>query len=63
MLRLSDGKWECVDCGYSTAHSTTMKRHIESKHVRNLYDCDECQYQATTMNTLNIHKSRVHFVN
>ena len=60
MVRRTDGKWECLDCGYNTAHSTTIKRHVESKHFRNLYECDICQYQATTRNTLNIHKARLH---
>ena len=53
-------QWNCTDCNYSSAHGTTVKRHIESKHIGSLYVCDICQHRLSTQNALNIHKIRLH---
>ena len=52
--------WRCTDCDYRSPHGTTMKRHIESKHIGKLYVCEICQHKFSTQNAMNGHKARLH---
>lgn len=54
-------KWQCSDCDYSSPYTTSVKRHIESKHVGSvIYECDICQHRVPTKNALSVHKARNH---
>ena len=54
-------KWQCSDCEYSSPYATSVKRHIESKHVGSVtYECEICQLRAPTKNALSVHKTRNH---
>jgi len=54
-------KWQCADCDYSSQYTTSVKRHIESKHVGSvIYQCDICQHRVPTKNALSVHKARNH---
>ena len=53
--------WQCADCDYSSPYTTSVKRHIESKHVMAvLYQCDICLHKLPTKNALSVHKARNH---
>ena len=30
-------EWSCTDCDYKSIHATTVKRHVESKHIGKSY--------------------------
>ena len=67
MIRIEGGdtkqgyRWQCSDCDYSSPYTTSVKRHIESKHVGSvIYECDICQHRVPTKNALSVHKSRNH---
>jgi len=54
-------KWQCSDCDYSSPYTTSVKRHIESKHVGSVfYECEICQHRVPTKNALSVHKARNH---
>ena len=54
-------KWQCLDCNFSFPYTTSVKRHIKSKHVGSvLYECDICRHRVPTKNALNFHKVRNH---
>ena len=54
------GEWSCTDCDYKSIHATTVKRHVESKHIGKSYVCDICQHLLSTQNALNMHLLRIH---
>jgi len=67
MIRIEGGdskqgyKWQCSDCNYSSPYTTSVKRHIESKHIGSvIYECDICQHRVPTKNALSVHKARNH---
>ena len=56
----NSGRWICSVCGYTTTNSTTLKRHIESKHLSVSYDCDLCGQRVPSKHALVMHKKRRH---
>ena len=52
--------WQCTDCHYKSSHKATIKRHVESKHLEAVYQCDMCQHQVSTKHQLNAHRSLKH---
>jgi len=59
--RLSDGQYSCTDCDFTSKYTTSIKRHVESKHIVTTgYHCNICQQYCATRNALTIHKSRYH---
>jgi len=61
MRRLEGGEFGCTDCGYSTNNSTTMERHIESKHVVSAgIQCQQCAKICRTRHALRMHIVRQH---
>ena len=52
--------WQCTDCHYKSSHKATIKRHVESKHLEAVYQCDLCQHQVSTQHQLNAHRSLKH---
>ena len=52
--------WQCTDCHYKSSHKATIKRHVESKHLEAVYQCDLCQHQVSTKHQLNAHRSLKH---
>ena len=57
----SNGKlFICKVCG-KEGPRTTIKHHIEAKHINGVsHTCDVCGKSATTKNSLGSHKSRYH---
>ena len=37
-----------------------LKRHVENKHIRIRYACDECEYVATRADNLKVHVENKH---
>ena len=61
MKKLSDGLWACTDCTYQTKYSTTLTRHVESKHLETAgFQCNVCQQFCPTRNSLMSHQYRKH---
>ena len=52
--------WQYTDCHYKSSHKATIKRHVESKHLEAVYQCDMCQHQVSTKHQLNAHRSLKH---
>lgn len=54
-------EWQCLECDYRSPHGTTVKRHIESKHIGGKFHiCEICQHQMSTFNALQLHMRTVH---
>ena len=54
-------EWQCTDCVFKSPHVTTVKRHVESRHIISEgYDCPECSHHVPTWNALRIHQKRNH---
>ena len=61
MTKLADGMWACTVCSYQTKYSTTLTRHVESKHIQSAgFQCDVCHQFCPTSNSLMSHKYRKH---
>ena len=61
----SGNRWQCSDCEYSSPYTTSVKRHIESKHVAvqfqlGRFPCEVCGQSCPTRNALSVHKRRNH---
>ena len=57
---MEDGLHSCKKCGYGTSVKARMMTHIE-KHVEGLqYQCDICQKNYRSKNSLKVHKSLSH---
>ena len=59
LIKVQSG-WQCHDCSYFSSSSSTVRRHIESKHLNIFYNCEVCGKQAPTKHALYMHKSRNH---
>ena len=56
-----DGKFNCLNCDYSTKFLHCVKIHIESKHIDSGgFDCEFCGKTVPTRNALKMHQKRNH---
>lgn len=56
MFKNEEGKWACNGCEYSSHASTSVKEHIESKHVEaQKYPCNTCGHVCPTRKALKMH--------
>jgi len=62
MYKESDGSWTCSECNFNTKYHTTLKNHIEAKHLRAAegYYCKHCNKYCPTKNALKCHTYRTH---
>ena len=61
MSRGGDGVWYCNDCDYSTKYVTTLRNHIESKHLNSGgFQCPYCSNVCPTNHAMKMHISRKH---
>ena len=54
------GVYSCLECGYQSKHRHNVIDHVEAKHVRIQYRCDQCSYVCNGRNPLRVHKYRRH---
>ena len=57
-IQISSGakSTECPECGKVYTTKGDMRKHYRSKHEGIKYPCNQCDYQATQQNFLEIHK-------
>jgi len=62
MYKEYDGSWTCTECNFNTKYHTTLKNHIEAKHLRAAegYNCQHCNKYCPTKNALKCHTYRAH---
>jgi len=61
MIKLNDGGFQCSECSFVSYHNSTMKCHIESKHLQTAgYYCSICNKFCPTRNALKCHRYRSH---
>ena len=59
MGRLETGHWCCYSCDYVNSVKTTVRAHIEAKHVRSSgFQCLTCNRVCPTRHALKMHKLR-----
>ena len=46
----------CLECNYKAPGKSQLKTHIDSIHRGIRYRYDECEYKATQISSLNVHK-------
>ncbi|KAG7169702.1 zinc finger protein 665-like [Homarus americanus] len=52
---------QCPHCPKKFAYRSKMLSHVDSSHtVEKKYKCNQCNYAARTVNTLNLHRRRYH---
>ena len=60
MTRIPGG-WQCTECPMNSKYTTTVKRHIESKHLSHVnHYCSICEVSFTTSDKLNRHVKNSH---
>merc|ERR1719369_1021400 len=52
-----DGLWECVECGATGLHKSTMKRHAEIHLEHSINVCTNCSKKLRTSEALRRHIS------
>jgi len=52
--------YSCEKCEFTSAHPTSIKRHIASKHEGIRYKCQVCAFTAAQTHDLKRHTMRVH---
>ena len=52
--------FKCNLCDFKTLRSNYFEGHKQAKHEGIKYDCNACEYQATTRGNLNRHKLKYH---
>jgi len=55
-----NGTFTCLECGYTSKNRHNMIDHIEAKHFKIQYHCDQCDYVSNGRNPLRVHKYRRH---
>jgi len=59
IVRASSGEYSCTVCGFSSPHRSSVKYHVEAKHIETPgYSCPFCQRFCPTLNSLKCHKRR-----
>ena len=48
-------KHACDQCGQGFSVEWYLRKHIESKHEGNGYECENCKYKAQTKTPLKLH--------
>ena len=51
-------RYSCGQCGKDFVTQQVLKTHIESVHEGIMYDCNQCDYQATEKSSLRRHINR-----
>ena len=54
------GAYTCLECGYGSKHRHNVIDHVEAKHFKIQYHCDQCSYVSNGRNPLRVHKYRRH---
>ena len=54
------GEYTCLECGYASKHRHNVIDHVEAKHFKIQYHCDQCDYVSNGRNPLRVHKYRRH---
>jgi len=57
---LGTGLHSCLECGYTSKVRSNVIDHVEAKHLRVWYQCDQCDYVSYGRNPLRVHKYRRH---
>ena len=59
---LGGGVWQCIECGYQSKKSTTVKNHVEAKHLPSDegYPCSHCHEVLRNKIALQNHLARRH---
>ena len=52
--------YSCEKCDFTSAHPTSIKRHIASKHEGVRYKCQVCEFTAAQTHDLKRHTMRLH---
>ena len=54
--------YQCEHCEFTTAHTGSLKSHIERKHTKTIkkYPCDQCSFTTPSTSTLKYHKKVKH---
>jgi len=56
------GGWQCRECPFNSKYTTTVRRHIEAKHLADLVNCCQvCGKFCTTSDALKRHQ-KAHFL-
>ena len=56
MYKSDDGSWVCSSCSYGSRSITSVKEHVESKHLApQQYLCSVCNYSCPTRKALKMH--------
>ena len=56
MYKSDDGSWACSSCSYVSKRITSVKEHVESKHIApQQYICHVCNYSCPTRKALKMH--------
>ena len=50
----------CSYCGYTTADSRTLKRHIKGVHLKELNKCEQCEYSSARADDVKKHFENKH---
>jgi len=60
---LVDGKtfWQCAECGFGRAKKTSVKRHVERKHIGLEYRCNICGAVFRLGEAFRFHMKKKHF--
>ena len=58
----NDKTYQCAYCGSESTHMSSMKRHIESKHLPStvVFNCRSCSYSSKYKHDLKKHYMKVH---
>ena len=51
-------EFTCDECDFATFTNYKLKRHIISKHTNIRFLCENCDYQAAELGTLNRHRAQ-----
>lgn len=56
MYKDENGKWVCNNCDYISYSSTSVREHVESKHIESQnYPCNICGHVCPTRKALKMH--------
>ena len=56
MYKDENGKWVCNNCSYISYSSTSVREHVESKHIESQnYPCNICGHVCPTRKALKMH--------